>query len=35
MWDPGWTLATVIACASSAGLVAAIVLAVLLDGYRA
>ncbi len=35
MWDPGWTLATVIVCASSAGLVAAIVVAVLIDAHRA
>ncbi len=35
MWDAGWTLAAVIACAGSAGLVAAIVVAVLLDRYQA
>jgi hypothetical protein len=31
MWDPGWTLATVIACAAAAGLMAAVVLAVLIE----
>ncbi len=33
MWDPGWTLATIIASAASAGLVAAVVLAVLIDRF--
>jgi len=33
MWNPGWTLATVIACAAAAGLMAAVVLAVLIERF--
>ncbi len=33
IWDPGWTLAAVIACAASAGLVGAIVLGVLIERF--